>query len=117
MNIKRPLAVAVALMFVAGAAHADEVSELKAQMEAMQKQMDALKARLEQVTNQVQQTQQAQQQQEKKNAQFLQRQEGSGLTFLTPGGGDVTLVVVHLAQLVVDRPGVRRGSQRAGEEG
>jgi predicted porin len=91
VNIKRPLAVAVALMFVAGAAHADEVSELKAQMEAMQKQMDALKARLEQVTNQVQQTQQAQQQQEKKNAQFLQRQEGSGLTFLTPGGGDVTL--------------------------
>jgi predicted porin len=53
--------------------------------------MDALKARLDQVTNQVQQTQQAQQQQEKKNEQFLQRKEGSGLTFVTPGGGDVSL--------------------------
>lgn len=91
MNIKRPIAIALALAFAgSGIAHADEVSELKAQMEAMQKQMDALKARLEQVTTQVQQQQQAQQQQEKKNEQFLQR-KGDGLTFITPGGGDVTL--------------------------
>ena len=55
MNIKRPLAIAIALMLVgSGAARADEVSDLKAQMEVMQKQMDAMKARLEQVTSQVQ---------------------------------------------------------------
>ncbi len=72
-------------------AKADEVSDLKAQMEAMQKQLEALKSRLEQVTSQVQQQKQAQEQQEAKNAQFLERRPGSGLTFVTPGGGDVTI--------------------------
>ena len=92
MNIKRPLAIAIALTFVGtGAARADEVSDLKAQMEVMQKQMDAMKARLEQVTSQVEQTRQAQAQQDAKNAQFLQMSPGTGLTFPTAGGGAVTL--------------------------
>ena len=34
---------------------------------------------------------QVQEQQEKKNAQFVQTKPGRGLTFVTPGGGDVTL--------------------------
>jgi predicted porin len=92
LNIKRPLAIAIALTFVgAGAARADEVGDLKAQVEMMQKQMDALKARIEQVTTQVEQQKQAQAQQETKNAQFLQMSPGSGLTFPTAGGGAVTL--------------------------
>ncbi|HYR00891.1 MAG TPA: porin [Casimicrobiaceae bacterium] len=92
MNVRRPLVIAVALALGAvGNARADEVSDLKAQMEAMQKQMDALKGRLEQVTKQVEAQKEAQQQQEAKNKQFLQMTPGSGLTFLTPGGGDVTL--------------------------
>ena len=92
MNIKRPLAIAIALTFIGtGAARADEVSDLKAQMELMQKQMDAMKARLEQVTSQVEQTKQAQAQQETKNAQFLQMSPGAGLTFPTAGGGAVSL--------------------------
>jgi predicted porin len=83
-----PLVVAIALALAgAGAARADEVSDLKAQMEAMQKQMDALKARLDQVTQQQQQTQQ---QQEALSKQVIQTKPGPGLVFPTPGGGDVT---------------------------
>ena len=92
MNIKKPLALALALALAGpGIAQADQVSDLKAQMEAMQKQMDALKAQLDQVTTQVQTQKQVQEQQEEKNAQFVQTRPGSGLTFVTPGGGDVTL--------------------------
>ena len=92
MNIKKPLVIAIALALgVPGLARADQVSDLKAQMEMMQKQMDELKAKLEQVTTQVQGQKQAQDQQEAKNAQFVQMSPGSGLKFLTPGGGDVTL--------------------------
>ena len=70
---------------------ADEVSDLKAQMEAMQKQMDALKARLEQVTTQVEQQKKAQEQQEVKNEQFVRTNPGPGLVFPTGGGGDVSI--------------------------
>ncbi|HEX7273507.1 MAG TPA: porin [Casimicrobiaceae bacterium] len=94
--VKKPLALAIALALSPCFAQADEVSDLKAQVEALQKQIDALKGKIEQVTTQVQsqktemQAQQAEQQ--KKNEQFLARQPGAtGLTFLTPGGGDVTL--------------------------
>src|SRR5215831_5177955 len=91
-----PAAIAIALALASpSVAQADQVSDLKAQLEALQKQMDALKTQLEQVTTQVQaqkeQQQQAQQKQEAKNAQFLQMAPGSGLTFITPGGGDVSL--------------------------
>jgi TolA-binding protein len=96
MMVKKPLALAIALALSPCFAQADEVSDLKAQVEALQKQIDALKSKIEQVTTQVQsqktemQAQQAEQQ--KKNEQFLAKQPGAtGLTFLTPGGGDVTL--------------------------
>jgi predicted porin len=93
VKIKKPIvAIALALaLFASSAARADVVSDMKAQLETLQRQVDALKAQLEQVTGQVQQQKQAQEKQEKKNAQFLERKAGSGLTFLTPGGGDVTL--------------------------
>jgi len=89
MMVKKSLALTIVLaLAVPCVARADEVSDLKTQMEVMQRQMDALKARLEQVSTQVQ-TQKAEQ--EKKNEQFLATKPGSGLTFVTPGGGDVTL--------------------------
>jgi predicted porin len=92
VNFRKPLVIAIALALAGpGVAHADQVSDLKAQMEAMQKQMDELKAKLDQVTSQVQSQKQVQDQQEAKNAQFIQTRPGSGLTFVTPGGGDVTL--------------------------
>ena len=92
MNIRKPLVIAVALALAGpGLAQADQVSDLKAQLEAMQKQMDALKSQLDQVTTQVQTQKQAQEKQEAKNAQFVQMAPGSGLTFLAPGGGDVTI--------------------------
>ena len=74
---------------VSATARADSESDLKAKVDALQKQLDDLKAQLNQITTAVQQTKQAQQEQEKKNEMFLQRKEG--LTFLAPGGGDVTL--------------------------
>jgi TolA-binding protein len=92
LNITKPLVVVIALAFaIPGVARADQVSDIKAQVEALQKQLEDLKAKLEQVTGQVQSQKQVQEQQEKKNEQFIQRAAGSGLTFLVPGGGDVTL--------------------------
>ena len=89
MMVKKSLAIALALtLAVPCVARADAVSDLKAQLEVLQRQVDALKTQLEQVSTQ-QQTQKAEQ--EKKNQQFLATKPGSGLTFVTPGGGDVTL--------------------------
>ena len=88
--VRKSLALAMALAFAAmpGVGHADAVSDLQAQVDALQRQIDALKAKLEQVTTQVQ-TEKVEQ--EKKNEQFLARKPGSGLTFVTPGGGDLSL--------------------------
>ena len=90
--------VAAAMFAVCTTAQADTESDLRAKIDALQKQLDDVKAQLNQITNQVQQTQtqvqqtqQAQKEQEKKNDFFLQRKEGSGLTFLVPGGGEVSL--------------------------
>ena len=82
---------AAAIMAVSATARADSESDLKAKVDALQKQLDELKAQLNQVSNNVQQQKQVQQEQEKKNEMFIQRKEGAGLTFLAPGGGDVTL--------------------------
>ena len=89
--VRKSLALAIALAFAAmpGVGRADAVSDLQAQVDALQRQIDALKAKLEQVTTQVQ-TEKVEQ--EKKNEQFLARKPGaSGLTFVTPGGGDLSL--------------------------
>jgi len=88
MKLRILLAIVAAAMFVVSAtARADSESDLKAKVDALQKQLDDLKAQLNQITTSVQQTKQAQQEQEKKNSQFLQMQEGSGLNFIVPGGG------------------------------
>jgi len=89
MMVRKSLVFAiVCALFVPCAARADVVSDLKAQVDVLQRQMDALKVQLEQVSTQLQ-TQKSEQ--EKKNEQFVATKPGSGLTFLTPGGGDVTL--------------------------
>ena len=68
MKLRILLAFAAAAMFVVSAtARADAESDLKAKVEALQKQLDDLKAQLNQLTTSVQQTKQAQQEQEKKN--------------------------------------------------
>jgi predicted porin len=91
MLFKKPLAIAVAFAFAgAGIAHADEISDVRAQLEAMQKQVEMLKSRLDQVTSQVQ-AQKQEQVQQASAAPFLQRKPGDALTFLAPGGGEVTV--------------------------
>jgi predicted porin len=91
MNIKKSLVISCALVFaVVGVARADETGDLKAKLDALQKQMDALRTQLEQVQSQVQATKQAQETQAKAGP-YLQRKPGDALTLLTPGGGEVTL--------------------------
>ena len=97
MKSKRLLAIAVSLMFAgANVAHADDpASAIRAQVEALQKQLDALKAQLEQVQGQVQ-AQKEQQEKDKaayakdKEA-FVKMKPGLATTFLTGGGGEVTI--------------------------
>ena len=94
MNLKRPLVIACSLALAgASAARADDVGDLKAKLEALQKQMDAVKSQLEEVTSQMQKQKQEMQQQPQaaSGAPFLQRKPGDALTFLAPGGGEVTL--------------------------
>jgi predicted porin len=97
MKSKRLLAIVVALIFAgANVARADDpASAIKAQVEALQRQLDALKSQLEQVQGQVQ-VQKEQQERDKaayakdKEA-FVQTKPGLATTFLTGGGGEVTL--------------------------
>jgi predicted porin len=93
MNVRKPLLVACALAFgVSGLAKADAVSDLKASMESLQRQLDAVKAQLEAVTGQVQKQKQDQEQEKRAGgAPFVQQKPGDALTFLAPGGGEVTL--------------------------
>jgi predicted porin len=85
MKLRILLAFAAAAMIVVSAtARADTEGDLKAKLDALQKQLDEVKAQLNQVANQ---QKQEQQEQEKKNKTFLQMQEGSGLNFVVPGGG------------------------------
>src|SRR5207245_10863591 len=65
VNIRKSLVSAIGLaLAVCGVEQADQVSDLEAQFEAMQNQMDAVKAQLDQVTMQVQTQMQAQEEQE-----------------------------------------------------
>jgi predicted porin len=91
MNRKRLVAAACSLLF-AGAHPAyaqDAVGALKAQLEALQKQMDEVKAQLQQL--QSQQAQPAKQEPAKGSGPFLEMKPGPGVTFLAPGGGEVSL--------------------------
>src|ERR1700688_2374839 len=94
MNARKPLLVACALaLAVSGLAKADAVSDLKANMESLQRQLDAVKAQLEAVTGELQKQKQTQEPEHEKRATapFIQQKPGDALTFLTPGGGEVTL--------------------------
>jgi len=96
MFLKRPLAAAIviALGVASSPSHADVTDDLRVQMEALQKQLDAVKAQLDQVKGQLEQQKQQQQAQAAapaSGAPFLERKPGDALTFLVPGGGEVTL--------------------------
>lgn len=95
------IACCLALAF-ANSARADETSDLKAKLDALQKQMDAIKGQLEEVTAQMQkqkqdqeqQTQQVTEQMEKQKQEqtnFVRFKPGDNLTIETKGGGEVTL--------------------------
>jgi hypothetical protein len=61
MNVARSSVVACFFVFaLVGIARADETSDLKAKLDALQKQMDVLRTQLEQVQTQVQAQQQQQ---------------------------------------------------------
>ncbi len=92
-------AVAAMAVIIPVASHADQVSDLKAAMESLQKQLDAVKAQLETVSEQ--QKQQAQQVRSVQQAapvaaaapafQPFQWKPGDSLTVVVPGGGEVSL--------------------------
>ncbi|MEO8848307.1 MAG: porin [Casimicrobiaceae bacterium] len=89
MNSKKALVIACSLAVAGmGAARADVTTDLQAQMELLQKQLDAVKTQLYDM------------QQKQKNAQaqpmpsgvpYLQLKPDAGATFLVPGGGEVQL--------------------------
>jgi predicted porin len=79
---------------IPGPVRADAISDLKANMEALQKQLDAVKAQLDAVSGQVKSQQQVQAEEKKTlgvAAPFLQLKPGDALTVQTIGGGEVTL--------------------------
>jgi predicted porin len=94
MNARKfAAAAAMALLAVAAPARADMASDLQAQVQALQKQLDAVKTQLDAVTAEMQKQKQAQEQQPKQAATgpYIERKPGDALTFLAPGGGEVTL--------------------------
>src|SRR5438128_10662898 len=76
-------------------AHADITSDLKAQVDALQRQLEAVKAQLDQVQREQQEQRQKQSapqpQGQPQGGPFIQRKPGDALTFIVPGGGEVTL--------------------------
>src|SRR5207245_10855749 len=94
MNVRKLAAVAaMPLLSVAGVAHADITSDLQAQVQALQRQLDAVKAQLDAVTAEMQRQKQAQEQQPKQavTGPYIERKPGDAVTFLVPGGGELTL--------------------------
>ena len=81
------MSAGLAAFCASSVAHADDVSDLKSQMELLQKQLDAVKTQLYNM------------QQEKAHevsappsrAPFIELKPDSGATFLVPGGGEVQL--------------------------
>jgi predicted porin len=96
MQRRLPIAIAMACVLLsAGAARADDASDLKAKFESLQKQMEAVKAQLDQVTSQLEKQKQEQQKAAAAGSgggavPFLKKKEGDPVTFVTPGG-EVTL--------------------------
>jgi predicted porin len=100
MRFRSPLVIAGAVAIaLAGAARADDASDLKAKFEELQKQMESLKSQLDQVNSQLQKQKEEQAKAKEEQAKaapaggavpFLKKKEGDPLTFITPGG-EVTL--------------------------
>jgi predicted porin len=95
MSIRKASLMACALVCaLAGVARADVISDLKANMDALQKQLDAVKAQLDDVYAQLQKEKQqraATPTAASPGGPFIQQKPGDALTFLTRGGGEVTL--------------------------
>ena len=92
MNLRILLAIVAAATFaVSTTARADTQSDLKAQVDALQKQLDAVKKQLDAVQADVKKQQVEVKEVEKKGGPYLERKPGDTLTFLAPGGGEVTL--------------------------
>src|ERR1700730_7138379 len=76
-------------------AYADITSDLKAQVDALQRALEAVKTQLEQVQGEQQEQRQKQSapqpQGQPQGGPFVQRKPGDALTFIVPGGGEVTL--------------------------
>jgi predicted porin len=97
MNKKKLLVIVCSLAFAAAnVARADDASDLKAKLEALQKQMNELKGQLDEVTeqmrNQKQEVTEQIEKQEKQAKNFIQHKPGDDLTLMIGGsGGEVTL--------------------------
>jgi predicted porin len=93
-HLMRVAAVAI-FVIVAVPARADVTSDLQAQVQALQRQLEAIKAQLEQVTSEVNKQKEAKQKEEaaaaKGEGPYVVRKPGDALTFLVPGGGEVSL--------------------------
>src|SRR6266704_2668714 len=94
MNARKLATIAaLPLLAIAATVSADITSDLQTQVQALQKQLDAVKAQLDAVTAEMQKQKQAQEQQPKQavTGPYVERKPGDALTFLVPGGGEVTL--------------------------
>jgi len=80
------ISAAVASCFAPAVAWGDDVSDLKAQMEALQKQLNAVKGQLDQLQHEKAQAAAAP---APSTASWFQLKPDSGATFLVPGGGEV----------------------------
>jgi predicted porin len=87
VNGKKILVVACSLsLFGARTAQADVVSDLQAQMEVLQKQLDQVKTQL---YNMQQEQKKDKEEALKPGGPFVRLKPNSGATFLVPGGGEV----------------------------
>jgi len=94
MNVKLlPIIAAATSLAVVMPARADVASDLQAQVQALQRQLDAVKAQLDQVTTELKRQKEAEQQKQAEVAKgpYVEHKPGDALTFLVPGGGEVTL--------------------------
>jgi predicted porin len=95
-TVASAIALAVAGVFAAPLARADAVSDLQAQMEQLQHQLDAVKGQLQEM-----QQRQRHDEREARQApaapaapaggEYVRMKSGPGMTFLVPGGGEVQI--------------------------
>lgn len=84
------LSAGAAAFCASGIVHADDVSDLKAQMEVLQKQLDSVKTQLYNM-QEAKKKEEATAKAEPRGGPFVQLKPNSGATFLVPGGGEVQL--------------------------